>query len=559
MIRNGQANLHIVKVFGNNGMWAWRSSLIAAVEECVDSGSNVINMSLGSPYSSDFENEVYERVLNEDNILAVAAAGNGVGGLTLRNYPAAYPSVMAVAATNKDNEIASFSTRHGQVNIAAPGRYVKSTLPWSVVSETTKLPWSKYSGTSMACPHVVGVAALVWSHDTSKSAKDMRSILQGTADDLGEPGRDNLFGHGLVRADKAYEMLIGEANYTIAPTPSPTKFYGFYCNYSDCDGIPSGGDWCNQSESQCVGNCSGQWCQKKSSGYCTSRNNGCNGDAWTKWCGQNEDQCGSCGGIWCYNEYDTPAPTLSPTAMPTMPTPTVSPTKSRSPSSVPSTTHSVQPTTTSEPSSEPTSSPTTLAPTKQASLNPSSSPTTSPTAQPTSCSDDPTDVFYLRYNVDKDKPVYKTCAFLAEKDMDRIKGICTKNTDSYDGVGPAMEVCKETCGLCPTESPSESPSYAPTAAPTETASDAPSISPTETPSNAPTLSACCSQDYKTCGGDAIPDWCELSEQNCNDCGGIIIIPPKEDCIAKWGVCTNNVNGCCKPGVCDGNEFWKQCL
>ena len=356
MIRNGQVNLHIVRVFNDDSRWAWRSTLIAAVEECVDSGSNVINMSLGSPYSSDFENEVYERVLNEDNILAVAAAGNGVGGLTLRNYPAAYPSVMAVAATNKDNEIASFSTRHGQVNIAAPGRYVKSTLPWSVVSETTKLPWGIYSGTSMACPHVVGVAALVWSHDTSKSAKDIRNILQGTADDLGEPGRDNLFGHGLVRADKAYEMLIGDANYTIAPTPSPTKSYGFYCNHYGCDGLPSGGDWCNSAGDRCIGNCNGQWCRKITEGYCTGEETGCDGDAWTGSCAENKKQCGNCGGIWCYNEFDTTAPTLSPSTMPTMQSTTVSPTKSLSPSSVPSTTPSVQPTTTSRPSSEPTSS-----------------------------------------------------------------------------------------------------------------------------------------------------------------------------------------------------------
>ena len=207
--RNGQLKLHIVKVFNNNGNWAWRSSLIAAVEECVDSGSNVVNMSLGGGGFSQAEYEAYERIATVDKVLLVAAAGNG--GNTAYSYPASYDYVMSVAATDSNNNVASFSQKNDQVDIAAPGVGVLSTLPAS--------GYASWSGTSMATPHVAGVAALVWSLDTNKSAQEIRAILEQSAEDLGNEGRDNSYGHGLVRADRARDLLEG---FTLSPTTSPT-------------------------------------------------------------------------------------------------------------------------------------------------------------------------------------------------------------------------------------------------------------------------------------------------------------------------------------------------
>jgi subtilisin family serine protease len=63
------------------------------------------------------------------------------------------------------------------------------------------------SGTSMATPHVSGVAALVWSHFPTKSAFEIRTALESTADDLGTAGRDNSYGYGLVNAKRAYDFL----------------------------------------------------------------------------------------------------------------------------------------------------------------------------------------------------------------------------------------------------------------------------------------------------------------------------------------------------------------
>ena len=187
--------------------------LIAAVEECVDSGSNIVSMSLGGGSFSQTAADAYERIFKEDDVLLVAAAGNG--GDTSYLYPASYDFVMSVAATDSNNNVAGFSQKNDQVDIAAPGVSVLSTLPTHVSSSG----YSSWSGTSMATPHVSGVAALVWSLDTTKSAAEIRGILEASAEDLGSQGRDNSYGHGLVRADRARDMLEG---FTLSPTTSPT-------------------------------------------------------------------------------------------------------------------------------------------------------------------------------------------------------------------------------------------------------------------------------------------------------------------------------------------------
>uniref|UniRef100_A0A7S3QG82 subtilisin n=1 Tax=Chaetoceros debilis TaxID=122233 RepID=A0A7S3QG82_9STRA len=212
--RNGELKLHIVKVFGDNGKWAWGSNLLAAVEICVDVGANIINMSLGGGGFSQTECNTYERIFKENDVLTIAAAGNL--GNTAYSYPASYEYVMSVAATDVNNQIASFSQHNNQVDIAAPGKYILSTSP-SNVSSTM---YRELSGTSMATPHVSGVAALVWSRDTTKSAAEIRRALEESAEDLGDPGRDNYYGNGLVRADRANALL--DSGFTLHPTSAPT-------------------------------------------------------------------------------------------------------------------------------------------------------------------------------------------------------------------------------------------------------------------------------------------------------------------------------------------------
>ena len=193
---SGNLGLHIVKVFNDSGNWAYGSDLVAAVNQCVNAGSDVISMSLGGGASSTTERNAFASALNND-VLSIAAAGNS--GNSSLSYPASYDEVVSVAAVDSSGNRASFSQYNSQVEIAAPGVSVNSTYPGN--------SYRSLSGTSMATPHVSGVAALVWSHYTSCSAAQIRSALNATAEDRGSAGRDTRYGWGIVKAKAAYDYL----------------------------------------------------------------------------------------------------------------------------------------------------------------------------------------------------------------------------------------------------------------------------------------------------------------------------------------------------------------
>jgi serine protease len=327
VLPSGLIGLHIVKVFGNDDFasgacgYSHTSSVINAAQECAAAGAHVINMSLGGSGSSQSEAQAFQALFDQ-GILLVAAAGND--GNTQESFPASYDSVISVAAIDENKSLASFSQRNSQVELAAPGVSVistvaaqeagltvdgqiflvdfmtgsvrtaveaplahgglcdavsgslagrvvlcergeisfgdkvanvtasgglgaviynnepgnfsgtlgdnPSTIPAVAASQedgqhlvstalgdnaevSTELlaPTSAYAaqqGTSMASPHVAGVAALVWSHDTSWTNQQIRNALAATAEDLGAPGRDNSFGHGLVQARAALDHLL---------------------------------------------------------------------------------------------------------------------------------------------------------------------------------------------------------------------------------------------------------------------------------------------------------------------------------------------------------------
>jgi serine protease len=179
VVRNGEMNLLIAKVLANNGSSSG-ASVLAGVEWCQENGANVINMSLGgfSQIHSDFYREIYEN----DGVLIVAAAGNYGPGIL--SYPASYDSVLSVGAIDINKNIASFSQTNDQIELVAPGVAVKSTRPNN--------SYASLSGTSMACPHVAGVAALVWSHFPHLTASETRNVLRVTAENLGnDEGKDH--------------------------------------------------------------------------------------------------------------------------------------------------------------------------------------------------------------------------------------------------------------------------------------------------------------------------------------------------------------------------------
>lgn len=193
----GTVSIYAVKVFGDNCGWAYSSDLVYAANRCKAAGAKVISMSLGGSGSSGTESSAFQS-LYDQGILSIAAAGNS--GNTTVSYPAGYASVVSVAAVDINNSLASFSQRNSDVELAAPGVNVLSTVPGG---------YSSYNGTSMATPHVSGVAALIWSDNLTKTPAQIRAALQQTALDLGTAGRDNSYGYGLVRAKAALDYLRG--------------------------------------------------------------------------------------------------------------------------------------------------------------------------------------------------------------------------------------------------------------------------------------------------------------------------------------------------------------
>ncbi len=130
---NNQLNLHIVKVFSASG-WAYSSSLAAAANKCASAGSHVISMSLGGSRANKTEQKAFDSLASQ-GILSIAAAGND--GNNRNSYPASYSSVMSVAALDENKEWATFSQYNSQVEIAAPGVSVLSTVPMNSGSEST--------------------------------------------------------------------------------------------------------------------------------------------------------------------------------------------------------------------------------------------------------------------------------------------------------------------------------------------------------------------------------------------------------------------------------------
>lgn len=189
-------DIHTVKIFNDSGNWTFASDLIGGIQQCADAGANVVNMSLGGGSSSTTEANAMQG-FNDQGIMLVAAAGND--GNSTFSYPASYDAVVSVAAVGSNESHASYSQYNSQVELAGPGTSVQSTYPTNT--------YASLSGTSMATPHVAGVAALVWSFFTQCSDDQIRAALQATAKDKGASGRDNFYGYGLVQSEDAYNYL----------------------------------------------------------------------------------------------------------------------------------------------------------------------------------------------------------------------------------------------------------------------------------------------------------------------------------------------------------------
>ncbi len=167
-------------------------------------GAHVINLSLGGGSPSTTQHAAVQAATAAGS-LVIASAGNE--GTTVPNYPASFPEAMSVSAVGPNWSKPSYSSYGSAVEIAAPGgaRGDAGRDDFGVLStnwdfDTNSPTWASWDGTSMATPHVVGVAALLFSQDPSRSAATVRSLLTTYARDLGAPGRDDTYGMGLLDA-----------------------------------------------------------------------------------------------------------------------------------------------------------------------------------------------------------------------------------------------------------------------------------------------------------------------------------------------------------------------
>jgi subtilisin len=192
--------LYAIKVMDANGSGTW-SVILQGLDWAVANGIQITNNSYGGQDYSSIVEAAFQNAWN-NGILSVAAAGNSGGSSTADTtlYPARYNSVIAVAATDTNKVRTSFSSTGPATEISAPGLNIDSTWPGG--------GYKVLSGTSMASPHVVGVAALIKSAHPDWDNKTIRGQLDAGADDLGTPGYDSLYGFGLVDAVKDVGSLI---------------------------------------------------------------------------------------------------------------------------------------------------------------------------------------------------------------------------------------------------------------------------------------------------------------------------------------------------------------
>lgn len=183
-----QARLYALKVLDRRGS-GYLSDIIEALDWSAANGVGVINMSLGTTSNVQSFHDAIIRVAGR-GITQVAAAGNSGPDATTVTYPAKYPEVVAVAATDSSNNVASWSSRGPEVDLAAPGVSITSTYRGN--------GYRVLSGTSMASPHVAGVVALRLALHPGQSPQSIESLLEATADIL--PFDPTLVGAGLVNA-----------------------------------------------------------------------------------------------------------------------------------------------------------------------------------------------------------------------------------------------------------------------------------------------------------------------------------------------------------------------
>ena len=205
------ANIKImsVKVLGNNGC-SDSGSVADGIYYAADptrGGAKVINLSLGGRGSETMKTAI--NYAYGKGVLIAAAAGNDGAGR--KRYPASYPNVMSVAGTDYNDNNYSWSNFNDEIDISAPAVKVLSTIMYHANPDKDQ-EYGLGTGTSMACPHVAGLAGLLFAQDNTRTNTDVRAIIEQSADDLGDTGWDKHFGHGRINVHAALTYSACETN-----------------------------------------------------------------------------------------------------------------------------------------------------------------------------------------------------------------------------------------------------------------------------------------------------------------------------------------------------------
>ncbi|RAS72747.1 S8 family peptidase [Priestia endophytica] len=176
-----------VKALADNGSGI-STNIANGIVYAANQGAQVINLSLGTTQDSLTIRNAIDYAVNRGFVVVAAAGNNGANLLT---YPAVYQNVLSVASTDENDQRSSFSNYGTWVDVAAPGSNILSTYPNSY--------YSYLSGTSMACPHVAGLAALLAAQ--GRSNVQIRSIIQNTSDPI--PGTGTFWVYGRINANRA--------------------------------------------------------------------------------------------------------------------------------------------------------------------------------------------------------------------------------------------------------------------------------------------------------------------------------------------------------------------
>lgn len=217
MIAAPSNGVGIVGVYPQAALRIWDASpfgflsegaVIEGIADAARHGPGVINLSFGGEDDEPLLQQAISLAVRRGSLVVAAAGNEGFEG-SPDNFPAFYPHVLTVGATNDSNRVAGFSTLSPTVDLAAPGVRIPVAQPTSHDASGYILPG--VSGTSFSSPIVAGAAAWVWTRRPELDNTQLFEVMRRSAKDIAEPGFDEASGYGLLNIPNALSFR--------APTP----------------------------------------------------------------------------------------------------------------------------------------------------------------------------------------------------------------------------------------------------------------------------------------------------------------------------------------------------